>query len=182
VVVPVIVWAIVRGTTQAPPPRIPANIAVLKPTQPISLSNQTFSAAPLPPLEGKAPAQIAAAADRSALQTQAAAVLNNLRAAQMEKDIAKFLKSYASTFPGLDKKQQKTLAIWKKYDYLALHYDMRDFSILDPKTLTALVRWDLETRNRANQAKENSTLTYKVWFSQEGGGWRIKHLDPVHNP
>jgi hypothetical protein len=182
VVIPVLVWAILWGTSPAPPPPAPKHIAVLKPAQPISLSHQTSPAAPQLPPEGKAPAQIAAVADRSALQTQAAAVLNNLRAAQMEKDIAKFLKSYASTFPGLDKKQQKTLAIWKKYDYLALHYDMRDFSILDPKTLTALVRWDLETMNRANREKEKSTLTYRVWFSQESGGWRIKHLDPVHNP
>ncbi|MHB9074730.1 MAG: zinc ribbon domain-containing protein [Desulfobaccales bacterium] len=181
-VIPVLVWAIVRITTPALPPSVPKHIAVLKPTQPISLSNQTFPAAPLLPPEGKMPAQTAAVADRAGLQTQAAAVLNNLRAAQLEKDMAKFLKSYASTFPGLDKKQQKTLAIWKKYDYLALHYEMRDFSVVDPKTLTALVRWSLATMNRANQEKEKSTLTYKVWFSQEGGGWRIKQLDPVHNP
>jgi hypothetical protein len=180
VVIPVLVWVIVRSTTPPPPPRVSTHIAVLKPTQPVSLSNQTFPAAPLLP-EGKAPAQIATVADRAGLQTQAAAVLNNLRAAQLEKDMAKFLKSYASTFPGLDKKQQKTLAIWKKYDYLALHYEMRDFSVLDPKTLTALVRWSFETRNRANQEKEKSTLAYKVWFSQEGGGWRIKQLGPVKN-
>lgn len=180
-IIPVLVWAIVRRTTPAPPPPVATHVAVLKPTQPVSLSNQASPAAALLPPEGKAPATLPSA-DRAALQTQAAAVLNNLRAAQLEKDIAKFLKSYASTFPGLDKKQQKTLAIWKKYDYLALHYDMRDFAVLDPKTLTALVRWDLETRNRANQAKEKSTLTYKVWFSQEGGGWWIKQLDLVHNP
>jgi hypothetical protein len=180
-VIPVLVWAIVRKTTPASPPPVPTHIAVLKPTQPISL-NQTSPAAPLLPPEGKASAQIVSAADRAGLQTQAATVLNNLRAAQLEKDILKFLKSYVSTFPGLDKKQQKTLAIWQKYDYLALHYAMRDFSVLDQNTLTAQVRWSLETRNRTNQEKEKSTLTYKVWFSQEGGGWRIKQLDPVHNP
>jgi hypothetical protein len=182
VVIPVLVWAIMRRTTPAPTSPVSTHIAVLKPTQPVSLSNQTSPAVPLLPPEGKAPAKIATVADRAGLQSQAAAVLNNLRAAQLEKDMAKFLKSYASTFPGLDKKQQKTLAIWKNYDYLALNYEMRDFSVLDPNTLTGLVRWSLETRNRANQEKEKSTLTYKVWFSQEGGGWRIKQLDPVHNP
>jgi len=181
-VIPVLVWAIVRRTTPAPPPAVSTHITVLKPTQPVSLSNQAIPAAPPLPPEGKAPAQTASVAEPTGLQTQAAAVLNNLRAAQLEKDISKFQKSYTSTFPGLDKKQQKTLAIWKKYDYLALHYEMRDFSVLDPNTLTALVRWSFETMNLSNREKEKSTLAYKVWFSQEGGGWRIKQLDPVHNP
>jgi predicted RNA-binding Zn-ribbon protein involved in translation (DUF1610 family) len=181
-VIPILVWAIVWGTSPPPPPATPTYSAVLKPTQPADLVNRTSPVAPLLQPENKVPAKIPPVADQAALQTQAAAVLNNLRAAQLEKDISKFLKSYASSFPGLDKKQQKTLAIWKKYDYLALHYDMRDFAVLDPKTLTTLVRWSLETRNLANQEKEKSTLTYKVWFSQEGGGWRIKQLEPVRNP
>jgi hypothetical protein len=182
VVIPVLVWVIVLRTTPEPPTPVPTHTTVLKPTQPNSLLNQTSPAAPLLPPEGKTPATLTSGADRASLQTQAAAVLNNLRAAQLEKDMAKFLKSYASTFPDLDKKQQKTLSIWEKYDYLALHYEMRDFSVQDPKTLTALVRWSFETMNRTNQEKEKSTLAYKVWFSQEGGGWRIKQLDPVHNP
>jgi hypothetical protein len=181
-VITVLVWAIMWRSSPAPPPQVPKHIGVEKPAQPASLANQTYPASPQVPPEDKLAAKLASVEDSAALQIQAAAVLDNLRQAQLEKNVAKFLKSYTSTFPGLDKKQQKTLAIWKKYDYLALQYDMRHFSVLDQETLTAMVSWNLETMNRVNREKNRSTMTYRVWFSRENGEWRIKRLAPVHSP
>jgi hypothetical protein len=181
-VIPVLVCAIMLRSSPAPSPQVPKHIGVEKPVQPASLANQMYPASPQMPPEGKLVAKPASVEDSAFLQIQAAAILDNLRQAQLEKNVAKFLKSYTSTFPGLDKKQQKTLAIWKKYDYLALHYDMRHFSVLDPETLTALVSWNLETMNRVNREKNRSTMNYKVWFSRENGEWRIKKLAPVHSP
>jgi hypothetical protein len=181
-IIPVLVWAIMRSSSPEPPPVVSKPTTPEKPAEPAKLSNLTYPAAPQLPPEGSSPAKVAAVTEGAVLQTQVAEVLNNLREAELEKNIGNFLKAYASTYPGLDKKKEKTLAIWKKYDFLALHYDLRHVSLEDPKTLTALVSWNLETMNRANRERERSNLTYKVWFSREDGGWRIKKLAQVHNP
>ena len=116
------------------------------------------------------------------LRQQLVEVLNNLQEAQKKKDISLYMKSFVSSFPGLEKKRRKALAIWKVYDYNALQYDLENVTSVDSNTAMALVRWNLETRKRANQIDEKFTQSYKVWFTRTKEGWCIKDLEELSSP
>jgi hypothetical protein len=109
-------------------------------------------------------------------------VLNNLQEAQKTEDISLYIKSYSGSFPNLEEKRNKTMAIWKIYDYIALQYSLENVTSLDAKTAVAQVSWNLETLNQANQKNMKFIQTYKVWFSREDEGWRIKNLEELSRP
>jgi hypothetical protein len=109
-------------------------------------------------------------------------VLNNLQKAQKTEDISLYIKSYSGSFPNLEEKRNKTMAIWKIYDYIALQYSLENVTLLDAKTAVAQVSWNLETLNQANQKNKKFIQTYKVWFSREDEGWRIKNLEELLRP
>jgi len=109
-------------------------------------------------------------------------VLNNLQKAQMKKDISLYMKSFSDSFPSMEDKRRKVLAIWKIYDYTVLQYDLEKITPLDTKNALAQVRWTLETRKRTNQVNEKFTQSYKVWFSWTDEGWRIKNLEELPRP
>ena len=128
------------------------------------------------------PASPPAGESQEILRQQLAEVLNNLQEAQREKDISAYMKSYSGSFPSLGKKRSQTLAIWKIYDYTSLQYNLENVTPLDAKNAVAQVSWNTETRNRAIQRNEKFIQTYKVWFSREDGGWRIKSLQELPKP
>jgi hypothetical protein len=141
-----------------------------------------IQAEPPSSLPKSAPANPQSGISQEILRQQVAEVLNNLQEAQREKDIAVYMKSYSGSFPSLGNKRSKTLAVWKIYDYISLQYSLENVTLLDAKTAVAQVSWNMETRNRANQKNEKFIQTYKVWFSLEDEGWRIKNLEELPKP
>ncbi len=141
-----------------------------------------IQAEPPASLPKAAPASPPAGGSQEILRQQLAEVLNNLQEAQRKKDISVYMKSFSGSFPSLEKKRNKTLAIWKIYDYTALQYSFENLTPLDAKTVVAQVNWNMETRNRANQKNEKFNQTYKVWFSREDEGWRIKNVEELPKP
>ena len=116
------------------------------------------------------------------LRQQLTDVLDNLREAQLKKDISRYLQSYLSSFPDLEAKRRKTLSTWEIYDYTALRYDLQDIAFADHNTSVAQVQWNIEAHNKVDRKNVTYTRTYKVWFAREGKEWRIKNLKAISLP
>jgi uncharacterized Zn finger protein (UPF0148 family) len=111
------------------------------------------------------------------LKDQLGEVLNNLRDAQLNKDILKFMSVYSLTFPELDQKRATTLKSWENYDYTNLVFTINKVQVIDPNNAIAQVTWYIDTRNRRNQELASVSQSYEVRFAKEMGHWRIRSLE-----
>jgi hypothetical protein len=107
-------------------------------------------------------------------QPQLMQILNQIRAAQLNKDINLFMSSFSPNFPDIDDKRQKVLKIWQVYDYLDMKYEIKDMQKLDNNTTSANISWQFEVRDK-NSGIKQIIKTYKVSFSKEGGRWLIRN-------
>jgi hypothetical protein len=107
-------------------------------------------------------------------------LLNQIREAQLKKDIQLFLKAYSSDFTNLKQKKDLTLNIWRRYDYIDLQYQLSNVIQEDDATIFALVTWDIKARDHKTDEVKLLTKTYKVQFYKESSGnWLVQKLEPV---
>jgi ketosteroid isomerase-like protein len=172
-------WLFIAGTPPPPKPVPPAPKVV--PEKPALRA--PVPAAPLPgfPQAAKGAPPPAAKTPLSAavLKEQLAEVLRQLREAQLQKDIAKYNQAFSPAFPDFAKRRQKTLAVWEVYDYPGLDFALAEIKLLDADHALAQVTWNLTIREKKTQIGKSETQTYKVWFSKDGGRWRISNLEMV---
>jgi len=174
-------WLFISGSPSSPVPATPApKVAGEKP--PLG------APAPGAPVPGPSPGVGAAlpAAETPltnvVLKNQLSEVLNQLREAQLKKDITLYSQAYAPGFPDFDQKRQKTLAVWGAYDYSSLDFDLQEAKLLDADHALAQVTWNIKTEEKKNQNIKTEKQTYKVWFSKDSGQWRISKLEKEPNP
>jgi hypothetical protein len=108
-----------------------------------------------------------------------AAVLRQLREAQLQKDIVRYSQVFSPDFPDFDKRRQKTLAVWEAFDYPGLDFELIEVKPQDAAHALAQVTWSLTVREKKTQIAKSESQTYKVWFSKDGGRWRISNLEMV---
>jgi len=113
------------------------------------------------------------------LKDQLSEVLNQLREAQLKKDITQYSQAFAPDFPDFDQRRRKTLAVWEAYDYTSLDFQLAEVKPLDGDQAFALVTWNLNLQQKATHTGKNEAQSYKVWFSKDGGKWRISNLEMV---
>ncbi|MDI6853923.1 MAG: hypothetical protein QME75_10035 [Deltaproteobacteria bacterium] len=107
-------------------------------------------------------------------------LLNQIREAQLKKDIQLFLKAYSSDFVNLKQKKDLTLNIWRRYDYIDLQYQLSNVIQEDDSTILALVTWDIKARDHKTDDVKLLTKSYKVQFFRESSGnWLVQKLEPV---
>lgn len=141
---------------------------------------------PAPPISGPSPGVGAAPPAGEApstdavLKNQLAEVLNQLREAQLKKDITQYVRAYSPDFPNFDQRRQKTLAVWGVFDYSSLDFELKEAKPLDADHAFAQVTWNIKTEEKKTQNSKTLTQTYKVWFTKDSGQWRINKLELVH--
>jgi hypothetical protein len=116
------------------------------------------------------------------LKDQLAEPLNQLREAQLKKDISRYTQAFAPDFPDFDKRRQKTLAVWEAYDYSGLDFELAEIKLLDADHAQAAVTWKLHIQQKVTQTAKSETQSYKVWFAKDAGKWRISNLELVGKP
>lgn len=129
---------------------------------------------PAPPAEAPVP--------EAGLQEQLATLLNNLRQAQVDKDINRFMSCYATTFPGRDRKAEDTQKAWQDFDFTAMFFSLEDLQADGPDRARARVVWDLQLRDRRTDEFLTATQTFRVEFVKEQGAWRIRSLEELRAP
>lgn len=110
-------------------------------------------------------------------------ILEQIREAQLKKDIQLFLKAYSPGFANLEKKKANLLRSWKNYDYLDLHFTVADIQKPNPRTIIAKVFWNITLEDLHSKQKSNLSQDYTVHFSQVSGKWLIQALarkEPEH--
>lgn len=73
-------------------------------------------------------------------------LLEDIRKANMNKDLGLWESRYARQYLEAGKKRDETAEKWRKFDYLALDYKVQDIRML-PGGMTAVIAWDMELRS-----------------------------------
>jgi hypothetical protein len=104
-------------------------------------------------------------------------LLDQVREAQLKKDIGLFLEAYSPSFPNLDKKKESILKTWEKYDYLDMHFTIENLQKLNANTIIAKVVWDITLEDVHSGKKSTLVRDYVVHFSHVSGKWLIQELN-----
>ncbi len=107
-------------------------------------------------------------------------LLNQIREAQQKKDIDLFLSAYSPDFPDIEKKREKTLTVWKAYDFLEIHFQISDLQQKDALNFLGKVAWNIKAQHTNNKKIKISLQSYQVGFSKESGRWLIQNLKPLN--
>jgi hypothetical protein len=143
----------------------------------------------LPPHPSSAPAETGSHSPAAAPQFPASPtipakedvlkLLNQIREAQLKQDIDLFLRAYSPTFPNLAQKRERTLAIWRKYDYLESQFQVIDMSQYDKDSIIGHVTWQIKARDHKTNSIKEFSKSYSVAFSDQSGTWLIQKLEPL---
>jgi len=102
-------------------------------------------------------------------------MIENIRQANLKKDIDLFLACYSTDFKGREGKRKATLDNWKKFDYLDLSYDLKNPSI-SGDTAKAKVEWLIKIFRTTGGKPQESKTILDILLKKEEGGWKIKEV------
>jgi ketosteroid isomerase-like protein len=102
-------------------------------------------------------------------------LLENIRQANLQKNIDLFISCYATDFKDREGKKKVTLAYWKKFDYLDLSYNLKNPSI-SSDTAKARVEWLIKISPKTGSQLQESKTILDVTLKKEEGGWKIKEV------
>lgn len=177
--VAVLPWLFISGgPPPAPPTPLPAKVAPEKPVPSVPAPAASLPAVPQA-VKGGGPPVTESPLSAAVLRDQLAELLNQLKEAQLKKDISRYNQAFAPDFPDFDKRRQKTLAVWSAYDYSSLDFELTDIQPLDADHAQAQVTWNFNILQKKTQTAKSESQTYKVWFAKDGGRWRINNLEIV---
>ena len=103
------------------------------------------------------------------------ALLENIRQANLQKNIDLFISCYATDFKDREGKKKATQAYWKKFDYLDLSYDFKNPSI-SGDTAKARVEWLIKISPQTGGQPQESKTILDVTLKKEEGGGKIKEV------
>lgn len=109
-------------------------------------------------------------------------VLEQIRRAQLNKDINLFMKAYAPGFPNLSQKKGSVLKTWKHYNYLDLRFHITDMQHKDAQTVIARVSWDITLQDLQTRRTRNLVRNFIAEFSKCSGKWRLQELTEGIDP
>jgi hypothetical protein len=104
-------------------------------------------------------------------------ILEQVRAAQLKKDINLLLNAYSPKFPDIDKKKASILKTWQQYDYLDMQFRVENIQKPDAHTIMAKVAWDITLEDVHSKKKSNLLKEYTIHFSDDSGKWLIQQLN-----
>jgi hypothetical protein len=109
-------------------------------------------------------------------------ILEQIRQAQLTKDINLFLKAYAPSFPNLNQKKGSVLKTWQQYDYLDLRFQVENIHQKDAHTIVARVTWDITLREVRSRKKRTVVKNFTAHFSNASGKWLLQELIEGDHP
>ena len=73
-------------------------------------------------------------------------LLEDIRKANMKKDLLLWESRYAKQYLNTGGKKDETAEKWRKFDYVSLQYKVEDIQML-PEKITAIISWEIELRS-----------------------------------
>lgn len=140
---------------------------------PVQLSSQTVGNLPgtqVPPIQE--PRHAAVIPEWGAVM----GIIEQIRTAQLTKDINLFLNAYSPTFSNIDKKKASMLKIWHQYDYVDMKFHVDNIAKPNDHLIIAKISWDITMEDVHLKKKSNLVRDYTILFSDTSGKWLIQEL------
>jgi hypothetical protein len=109
---------------------------------------------------------------------QIGSVFENIRRANLQKNIDLFMSCFSRDFNGTERKRKDTLKMWETFNYHDLSYDLKKKTILGDAAAVRL-EWVVKTSERVGGKPHNGRTVLDVTLKREGGAWKIKEIKPV---
>jgi hypothetical protein len=106
-------------------------------------------------------------------------ILDQIRKAQLEKDINLFFKAYSPTFPNLVEKKKNLLKSWQKYNYLDMNFNIANIQKKKAHTVIAEVSCAITLEDIHSKKKDNVMKDYTIIFSDVSGQRLIQDVTQV---
>jgi len=102
-------------------------------------------------------------------------LLENIRQANLQKNIDLFISCYAIDFKDREGKKKATLTYWKNFDYLNLTYELKKPSI-SVYSAKARVEWLIKISPKTGGQSQETKTFLDVILKKEESGWKIKEV------
>jgi hypothetical protein len=103
-------------------------------------------------------------------------ILDQVRKAQLAKDINLFLQAYSPTYPNLAEKKEGLLKSWQKYNYLDMNFIIENIQKQNTHTLIAEVACDITFEDIHSKKRSNLMKDYIINFSNVSGKRLIQEV------
>jgi hypothetical protein len=105
-------------------------------------------------------------------------VFDNIRRANLQKNIDLFMSCFSRDFSGTERKRKDTLKMWEMFNYHDLSYAFKKQTIAGDAADVRL-EWTVKTSERVGGKPNNSRSVLDVTLKRENGAWKIKQIKPV---
>lgn len=105
-------------------------------------------------------------------------LLENVRLANLRKDINLFMSCYASDFKDLEERRRTALESWSRYNYIDLAYVLKVESV-SIDSAKARVEWRIRSIPITGGQSEEGKSVMNVAFQKEKNEWKIKEVTPI---
>ncbi len=128
--------------------------------------------APLPPIASKTDLL-----DEKEIE-QIKKLFENIREANLQKNIDLFISCYSAAFKDLEGKKRETLKNWGNFTYINLSYTLREHSI-SGGSAGVIVEWVIRFAPKAGGKPLESKTVLDVSLNREPDGWKINKIKPI---
>jgi hypothetical protein len=102
-------------------------------------------------------------------------LFENIRQANLKKNIGLFMSCYSRDFEDMKGKRLATLEAWKSFNYLDLSYDLKKQTITG-NMADVSVEWLIRTSPKAGGQPQDTRTILNVTLSREKGNWKIREI------
>jgi len=105
-------------------------------------------------------------------------LFENIKQANLQKDIDLFMSCFSRDFNGMEGKRQDTLRMWENYNYLNLSYHFKKQTV-SGDTANVTLEWLVRTSLRSGGQPQDGRTVLDVTLKREDGLWKIKEIKPL---
>lgn len=105
-------------------------------------------------------------------------VFENIRLANLQKNINLFMSCFSSDFKDLEGKRMDTLKTWENFSYLHLSYDLKKQTI-SGETAQVRLEWSIRTLKKVTGQLQDDRALMDVSLKKEDGRWKVKEINPA---
>ena len=107
-----------------------------------------------------------------------ASLFENIRQANLDKNIDLFMSCFSRDFKGTERKRQDTLRMWENYSYLDLSYDLKRQTVTGDSADVRL-EWLAKISQKSSGKIQDGKTVLDVALKREDGHWKIAEIKPV---
>ena len=117
--------------------------------------------------------------NESGLKAEVEAVFDNIRQANLKKNLDLFMGTLSEFYPEMDKKQQEIIKTWKKFNFRDMAFTINKLEEIDPNKTMAEVKWFTTSQNVATKGWRTQEFQYRVWLTNEQDQWKISKIEQI---